>query len=165
MDYLHQSYLVEAEKARVLGQFLEAEELYEQAIASAAEHEFIQEETLAYELAAKHYLARGREKIAQTYMKEAHSCYERWGATAKVKELETRYPQFFAQREDSTSTHTTSGNASDHAAIATLAQQVAERTAALQKSEANYRNLLQTANSIIVRYDPQGQIHQPIPLI
>ncbi|MCC5653205.1 AAA family ATPase [Nostoc sp. XA013] len=97
MNYLHEFYLVEAEKARVLGQFFEAEELYERAIAGAAENEYIQEEALAYELAAKHYLARGREKIAQTYMKEAHYCYDRWGATAKVKDLEKRYPQFFSQ--------------------------------------------------------------------
>ncbi|MEP1077750.1 PAS domain S-box protein [Leptolyngbya sp. PL-A3] len=97
MNYLHKFHLVEAEKARVLGQFLEAEELYERAIAGAAENEYIQEEALAYELAAKHYLARGREKIAQTYMKEAHYCYDRWGATAKVKDLEAHYPQFFPQ--------------------------------------------------------------------
>jgi PAS domain S-box-containing protein len=93
MNYLHKFYLVEAEKARVSGQFFEAEELYERAISGAAENEYIQEEALAYELAAKHYLARGREKIAQTYMKEAHYCYDRWGATAKVKDLEKRYPQ------------------------------------------------------------------------
>jgi PAS domain S-box-containing protein len=93
MNYLHKYHLVEAEKARVLGQFLEAEKLYERAIAGAAENEFIQEKALAYELAAKHYLARGREKIAQTYMKEAHYCYDRWGAIAKVKDLENRYPQ------------------------------------------------------------------------
>ncbi|MGL4622971.1 MAG: PAS domain-containing protein, partial [Chroococcidiopsis sp.] len=97
MNYLHKFPLVEAEKARVLGQFFEAEEFYERAISGASENEFIQEEALAYELAAKHYLARGREKIAQTYMKEAHYCYDRWGAKAKVKELETRYPQFFSQ--------------------------------------------------------------------
>jgi len=59
MNYLHKFHLVEAEKARVLGQFLEAEEFYGRAIAGAAENEFIQEEALAYELAAKHYLARG----------------------------------------------------------------------------------------------------------
>jgi len=93
MNYLHKFYLVEAEKARVSGQFFEAEELYERAIAGAAENEYIQEEALAYELAAKHYLARGREKFAQTYMKEAHYCYDRWGAIAKVKDLEKRYPQ------------------------------------------------------------------------
>ncbi|MCC5647478.1 PAS domain S-box protein [Nostoc sp. CHAB 5824] len=104
MNYLHKFYLVEAEKARVLGQFLEAEEFYERAIAGAAENEYIQEEALAYELAAKHYLARGRSKIAQTYMKEAHYCYDRWGATAKVKDLEKRYPQFFSQSSRAAST-------------------------------------------------------------
>ncbi|MBD2234956.1 PAS domain S-box protein [Phormidium tenue] len=104
MNYLHKFYLVEAEKARVLGQFLEAEEFYERAIAGAAENEYIQEEALAYELAAKHYLARGREKFAQTYMKEAHYCYDRWGATAKVKDLEKRYPQFFSQSSRAAST-------------------------------------------------------------
>ncbi|MBW4694432.1 MAG: PAS domain S-box protein [Lyngbya sp. HA4199-MV5] len=43
-----------------------------------------------------------------------------------------------------------------------LHQEVAERQqteAALRQSEANYRNLLQTANSVIIRYDPQGRIH------
>ncbi|WP_235355393.1 AAA family ATPase [Aliterella atlantica] len=93
MNYLHKFYLVEAEKARVKGQFLEAEEFYERAISGASEHEFIQEEALAYELAAKFYLSRGRDKIARTYMKEAYYCYDRWGATAKVKDLEKRYPQ------------------------------------------------------------------------
>jgi predicted ATPase len=39
MNYLHKFYLVEAEKARVSEQFFEAEELYEQAIAGAAENE------------------------------------------------------------------------------------------------------------------------------
>ncbi|KAM3096542.1 PAS domain S-box protein [Phormidesmis sp. 146-12] len=137
MNYLHKFHLVEAEKARVLGQFLEAEELYEQAIAGAAENEYIQEEALAYELAAKHYLARGREKFAQTYMKEAHYCYERWGAIAKVKDLETRYPQFFPQSSDVTYTpiHATSrttsarlDNAIDLATVLKAAQALSEIT-------------------------------------
>jgi PAS domain S-box-containing protein len=120
MNYLHKYHLVEAEKARVLGQFLEAEEFYERAISGASENEFIQEEALAYELTAKHYLARGREKIAQTYMKEAHYCYDRWGAKAKVKDLENRYPQFFSQLSKVTltsvsTTSETSSNRSDTA--------------------------------------------------
>jgi PAS domain S-box-containing protein len=118
MNYLHKYYLVEAERSRVLGHFFEAEEFYERAILGARNNYYIQEEALSYELAAKHYLARGREKIAQTYMKEAHYCYERWGATAKVKDLETRYPQFFIQKVASTSTHTTAGNSADQSAIA-----------------------------------------------
>jgi two-component system NarL family sensor kinase len=43
-----------------------------------------------------------------------------------------------------------------------LQQEIAERQqteAALRQSEANYRNLLQTANSVIIRYDTQGRIH------
>lgn len=215
MNYLHKYHLVEAEKARVLGQFFEAEEFYERAIAGAAENEFIQEEALAYELAAKHYLARGREKIARTYMKEAHYCYDRWGAKAKVKDLEKRYPQLLNSNliRQSTLTegmisHSTAvmkaaqalseiihldqliarlllmaqaaislENARLYERLAnyakTLERKLEEQTQALQQeiinrertedalrqSEANYRNLLQTANSIIIRYDPQGRIH------
>jgi PAS domain S-box-containing protein len=97
MNYLHKYHLVQAETAQILGQLLEAEEFYEQAIQGAKDNEYIQEEALAYELTAKFYLSRGREKFAQTYLKEAYYCYERWGAMAKVKDLETRYPQFFPQ--------------------------------------------------------------------
>jgi PAS domain S-box-containing protein len=120
MNYLHKYHLVEAEKARVLGQLLEAEEFYEQAIQGAQENEYIQEEALAYELAAKHYLARGRLKIAQLYMKEAHYCYERWGATAKVKDLETRHPRFFPQSSNVASTpiRTTAGTTSNTSHVA-----------------------------------------------
>ncbi|MGB3402692.1 MAG: AAA family ATPase [Microcoleaceae cyanobacterium] len=93
MNHLHKFYLIEAEKARVLGQVLEAEEFYEKAIAGARENEYIHEVALAYELAAKFYLERGRERIAQTYIKEAHHAYTCWGAKAKVKDLEAKYPQ------------------------------------------------------------------------
>ena len=151
MNYLHKFYLVEAEKARVLGEFLEAEEFYERAIAGAAEHEFIQEEALAYELAAKHYLARGRAKIAQTYMKEAHYCYERWGATAKVKDLETRYPQFFTQpsRVASTSIHTTSGNSSSHPEITFDLAAVLKASQAISR-EIELEQLLSSLMQILI---------------
>ncbi|MBD2067787.1 AAA family ATPase [Leptolyngbya sp. FACHB-671] len=114
MNYLHKYHLLEAEKARVLGQLLEAEGLYEQAIRGARENGYIQEEALAYELAARHYLARDLEKFAQIYMKEAHYCYERWGAVAKVKDLEMRYPQFFPQQMNvvPTPVRTTGGSTS-----------------------------------------------------
>jgi predicted ATPase/signal transduction histidine kinase/CheY-like chemotaxis protein/tRNA A-37 threonylcarbamoyl transferase component Bud32 len=104
MNYLHKYHLVQAETARVLGQLLEAAEFYEQAILGAKDNEYIQEEALAYELAAKFYLSRSRGKIAQTYMKEAHYCYERWGATAKVKDLETKYPQLLTHSPSVTRT-------------------------------------------------------------
>jgi signal transduction histidine kinase len=71
-------------------------ELYDKAIAGAKENEYIQEEALANELAAKFYLSLGRKKVAQAYMIEAYYCYSHWGAKAKVKDLEERYPKLLA---------------------------------------------------------------------
>jgi len=95
MNYQHKYDLVEAEKARNLAQ-LNAIEWYEKAIAGARENEYLHEEALAYELAAKFYLGRSMDKVAQTYLKEAHYRYQQWGAVAKVKDLEERYPQWLA---------------------------------------------------------------------
>ncbi|MDM8557215.1 ATP-binding sensor histidine kinase [Candidatus Parabeggiatoa sp. HSG14] len=97
MNFQHKYDLVEAEKAHVLGQ-LEAIEWYEKAIAGAKENEYLHEEALAYELAAKFYLGRGMDKFAQTYMREAHYRYQQWGALAKITDLEIRYPQFLASK-------------------------------------------------------------------
>ncbi len=96
MNYLHKFYLVEAERYRVRGEYLQAMELYDQAIALAQEHEFINEEALAYELAAKFYLEWGKTKIAQTYLIDAYYAYTRWGAKAKVNDLVKRYPHLLA---------------------------------------------------------------------
>ena len=71
----------------------DAMRLYEQAIHSAREHGFVQNEGLAHEVAARFYLARGFETIAHTYLRNARNCYERWGALGKVKQLDERYPR------------------------------------------------------------------------
>ncbi len=93
MNHLHKWYLVEAERYRVLGEKVTATECYDKAISLSKEHQFINEEALANELAAKFYLDWGKQRIAQEYMTEAYYCYARWGAKAKVADIETRYPQ------------------------------------------------------------------------
>ncbi|HAX76587.1 MAG TPA: PAS sensor protein [Cyanobacteria bacterium UBA11372] len=98
MNFQHKYDLVAAEKARILGENWSAAELYERAIKGAKENGYLHEEALAYELAAEFYLARGMDKIAQTYMTEARYGYVRWQAKSKVKDLEERYPQFLAQK-------------------------------------------------------------------
>lgn len=97
MNQLHKFYLVEAERHRVLGEKIEAIEMYDHAIALAKQNEYINEEALAHELAAKFYLSWGKEAIAQTYMTNAYYAYGNWGAIAKVKDLEARYPQLIVQ--------------------------------------------------------------------
>lgn len=95
MNYQHKVALVEAERLRVVEKFHLAGDWYDRAIAGAKSNGYLQEEALANELAAKFYLALGKEKIAQVYMHEAYYAYARWGATAKVIDLENRYPQLF----------------------------------------------------------------------
>jgi predicted ATPase/signal transduction histidine kinase/tRNA A-37 threonylcarbamoyl transferase component Bud32 len=108
MNFQHKYDLVEAEKERVLGHYWQASELYEKAIKGAQENDYIQETALAYELAAEFYCQRGLDKFASIYLKEAHYHYRQWEAYAKVKDLETRYPQFFRQVQISQVPKTTS---------------------------------------------------------
>ncbi|NQE37513.1 Sensor protein ZraS [Microcoleus sp. IPMA8] len=96
MNHLHKWYLVEAQKYRVLGNKAEAIEHYDRAISGAKANEYIQEEALANELAAKFYLDWGKVRIAQEYITNAYYGYARWGAKGKVADLETRYPQLLA---------------------------------------------------------------------
>ncbi|BAY93172.1 MULTISPECIES: trifunctional serine/threonine-protein kinase/ATP-binding protein/sensor histidine kinase [unclassified Tolypothrix] len=93
MNHLHKFHLVEAEKYRVIGEYIAAIDNYEYAIAHAKENDYINEEALAYELAAKFYLEWGKQKIAQTYLIDAYYSYIRWGAKAKINDLKKRYPQ------------------------------------------------------------------------
>ncbi len=96
INHLHKFYLVEAERCRVLGQYLEAMNYYDLTISLAKENEYIHEEALTNELAAKFYLAWGKIKIAQTYLIDAYYAYVRWGALAKVNDLQKCYPQLLA---------------------------------------------------------------------
>ena len=84
--------LVGAEIARIEGRELAAERLYERAIRSARANEFVHNEALAHELAARFYAARGFEDIARMYLREARQDYLRWGADGKVRHLEGSFP-------------------------------------------------------------------------
>lgn len=73
----------------------------------AIENEYLNEEALAYELAGRFYLARGRNQLAELYLRNAHYAYQRWGAAAKVKDMEARYPQWLAEKQDVTASNAT----------------------------------------------------------
>ena len=91
--FAHKHALVSAEWARLEGRDIEAMQLYEQAIRSAAERGFLQDRALAGELAARFYRLRGLDKVADTYLDEARDCYARWGAKAKVAQLDQGHPR------------------------------------------------------------------------
>src|SRR5262249_42158529 len=77
---------------RLDGRDMEAMQLYERAIHESADHGFIQDQALANEIAARFYASRGLPTVAHTYLREARNCYARWGAFAKVEQLDESDP-------------------------------------------------------------------------
>jgi PAS domain S-box-containing protein len=96
MNFQHKYDLVAAERHRILGNKAEAIDYYERAINGARVNEYVQEEALANELAAKFYLDWGKDKIAADYLQEAYYAYARWGAKAKADHLAQCYPQLLS---------------------------------------------------------------------
>ncbi|USR89464.1 trifunctional serine/threonine-protein kinase/ATP-binding protein/sensor histidine kinase [Phormidium yuhuli AB48] len=92
-NHQHRWELVEAERCRVVGDRARAIDYYDRAIATARTYKFTQDEALANERAARFYLDWGKEKVAGVYMQEAYYGYARWGANAKVTNLEQDYPE------------------------------------------------------------------------
>jgi PAS domain S-box-containing protein len=91
-NFENRAALLGAEIARIEGRMIDAEHLYENAILSAHANGFVHNEAVAYEVAARFYLARGFKKIANAYLMEARYCYLRWGAAGKVRQLDELYP-------------------------------------------------------------------------
>ncbi|MBD2036730.1 AAA family ATPase [Leptolyngbya sp. FACHB-321] len=96
-NYQHKYELVEAEKARVLGQALEAMSGYDYAIKAAKEQGYLHEEAIANEAAENFYRSQGREEIAHLYLTKAYHSYVHWGAITKVKALEKTYSNLAAR--------------------------------------------------------------------
>lgn len=91
MNHLHKYYLVEAERYRLLGNAAKAMTYYNEAIHLAQDNNYPHEVALANELAGLFFLDQSQQKIAQVYLREAHYLYQKWGATAKVQDLEGQY--------------------------------------------------------------------------
>ncbi|GAB1543319.1 AAA family ATPase [Scytonema sp. NUACC21] len=157
-NYRHKYELIEAEKARVLGNHAKAISHYKEAIQGAAQSGYLQEEALANELVAEFYFARSQEAIAEVYLIKSYYGYIRWGANAKVKDLESRYPDFFSrilQRENIkldisqtivTAKSTIHSEALDVAAVAKALQAIA--------SESDFDKLL--AKLMLVTVESAG---------
>jgi len=98
LNFENKHLMISALMAGISGNFIKATEQFDDAIESARNHGFIQNEALANELTAKYYLSKGKTTIAAAYLKEACLAYTRWGATMKIKHLEEFYPQMLKKR-------------------------------------------------------------------
>lgn len=91
-NFGHRYQLVLAESASVHGDSGAAMDAYEMAIREAGEHGFVQIEAIANECCARFWLRRDNQDVAAVYLRAAERCYARWGATAKLAEMRSRYP-------------------------------------------------------------------------
>ncbi|NEU95239.1 AAA family ATPase [Bradyrhizobium sp. UFLA 03-164] len=141
--------LVGAEIARLEGRALEAMELYQRAIRSANASGFVQNEALAYELAARFYAARGFDEIAHIYLRNARYCYLRWGADGKVKQLDRMYPQLGRDETAAGSTNTigTAVEQLDLATVIRLSQAVSGEIVPQKLTETLMRTAVEQAGA------------------
>jgi predicted ATPase/serine phosphatase RsbU (regulator of sigma subunit) len=147
--------LVKAEYTRISGRIQEAAELYDQAISAAKANGYLQDEALANEAAADFYLKRDRATIGRSYLMEARYAYLRWGASAKVTEMEERHSELLMGAIDSPSaghahlTLTTSSTPSDKGCDFDLAS--AFRAAQVVSSEIVLDRLLGKLMNIVMQ--------------
>ncbi len=91
MNFAQLLHLVEAEQFRRDNRVGEAIDAYDRSIAVARENGFIHDEALANELAARFFMELEKPKLALPYAREARHGYVRWGAVAKVADLDQRF--------------------------------------------------------------------------
>lgn len=154
MNFLHKWYLVEAERQRVLGDYLAAIEAYDRAITLAKAHDYPHEAALANELAAQFFLGWGKETVAQTYLTHAYYGYAHWGAIAKVNELEQRYAHLLSPILEQTQITVTSrdtvpAESTNHFVTALDLHTILKASQTLS-SEIQLDQLLQTLIQIVV---------------
>ncbi|SOY67484.1 putative serine/threonine kinase with signal transduction histidinekinase and gaf sensor [Cupriavidus taiwanensis] len=121
--FAHRATLVQAEIARLEGRDIDAMRGYESAIALAREGDLIHMQALANELAARFYLDRQLDNVAMVYLRQARHGYTRWGADAKVWQLDMQYPALAAEAGAtlaSTSSMGTIGAPLQHLDLATV---------------------------------------------
>jgi len=91
-NYQHKYELLQAELARVSGQFDKAGKYYDLAIQHSAEQQYIHEEALAAELAYRYLSEADRPNISRYYLRMAVQLYREWEAHGKVQQLNELYP-------------------------------------------------------------------------
>jgi len=116
--------LVAAEVARIEGRGLDAMRLYEQAVRSSRENGFVQNEGIANEFAGRFYLGLGLETNAYAHLRNARSCYVRWGADGKVRQLDRTHPQLRQESSRPDSTVATSVEQLDLTTVVKVSQAV-----------------------------------------
>lgn len=106
-NYEHKYLLLAAEQKRLTHSVQKAIPLYRQSIQAAQNNRFIHIEALGNELYGRFWHSVGENIAAESYLIRAYNLYQQWGATAKLTEMEMRFPDLFSTIQNRTNNATT----------------------------------------------------------
>ncbi len=149
-NYQHRYLLVAAETARLQGDDLTAMTLYDQAIAQAHTHGFIQNEALAYECAARFWLTRNKKEFVAIYLQQAYQGYRQWGAKRKLAQMRALHPDLMETLNLGTGQPKTATLVNATVTSADLELDTITRALQAISSEIVLENLLARLMSIVV---------------
>ncbi|WP_437290531.1 AAA family ATPase [Sorangium sp. So ce406] len=130
-EFRHMDLLVAAERARLAGEATDRVlAAYDQAIDAAQRAGYVRYTALAYELCGRFLAGRGGERLAQPFLVEAHDAYARWGAVAKVRQMQEAHPRLLS-RATARRPQAAGGALSDLTSVASSTITGARRTALL----------------------------------
>jgi len=92
-NFLHLYLILKGEAARISNNTLQAAGYFNKAIRSAKENEFVHYEALANELVGKLYLQEDIYESGHSHIEMSYKLFDRWGAQAKLNQLESTYPK------------------------------------------------------------------------
>lgn len=91
INFKNKLCILKAEKNRVLNNFSEAIQNYENAIILSKDNNFIHEEALANELYAKFWIKNSSKKLGKIFLTESLFRYKKWGAERKLLLMEKEH--------------------------------------------------------------------------
>lgn len=92
----HKTLLLQAEYNYLQGAMETAKIFYDKALKQATENGMINDLALCWERAGQFFINTKQDVLASFYLQNAYRAYKRWGADAKVRQMESRYLQLKA---------------------------------------------------------------------
>jgi predicted ATPase/signal transduction histidine kinase len=150
-NFLAMYQITLAETAFTEGDYWEAGQQYDGAIATAKQYRLFYTEALAHELAGRFYTTVNRAALAQTYLKRAIDRYKSWGAVPKVAWLRAQFPQQ-APTPESTEIESTSQLTTTNSQVNALDFEAIIKSCQLLSSQIILGDLLKDLIKIVLEH-------------
>jgi predicted ATPase/class 3 adenylate cyclase/tRNA A-37 threonylcarbamoyl transferase component Bud32 len=92
-NYSHKIFLLEAEHSYLSGDNEKAKILYDKALKAGTESGMTNDLAYCWERAGRFFINTKQDLLANFYLQNAYRDYKRWGADAKLKQMEIHYIQ------------------------------------------------------------------------